>query len=197
MTDNPAIVAICNAALRDLGQNPIISLDDPSKAARLCKGGYFDARDAALRAYPWNGAMRRAILPALDEAPAFGFAYAYQLPEGPVPEYCLRVIEINGEPIADVCCSVEGRLLLLNDGPPARIRFIGRIEDPGQFDPLLKRAIGLRLAADIGYGLTGNRSLSNDCEGLFRDWTAAGRRADAKEGSSERITGSTWLEARR
>jgi hypothetical protein len=91
-----SLVSLCNTALDLLGSDTITSLADDSKPARLCARNIGRVRDAVLRAYPWNCAIARASLAALAGAPAWGFAAHYQLPEGPDPAYCLRVLEING-----------------------------------------------------------------------------------------------------
>lgn len=104
-------VQICNRALDILGADPVLSLTDNSEAGRLCNRNFAPVRDAVLRAYPWNAAMRRAALPALAEPPSWGFAAAYQLPVD-----CLRLWRVENEDCAD--WRVEGRTVVTDMAAP-------------------------------------------------------------------------------
>jgi len=57
-------VDICNSALDELGLEPIKSLDEGSKRAKLCKRNYSIIRRKMLRAHPWNFARKRTTLEA-------------------------------------------------------------------------------------------------------------------------------------
>jgi hypothetical protein len=190
-------IAICNRALDMLGADPVMSFDDDNQVGRLCKRNYEPVRDAVLRAYPWNPAIRRAALPALAELPAWGFTFQYALPEGPEPACCLRVLQVEGEPegVAGEY-RIEGRRILSDDGPPLKILYIARIEDPTRFGPLLVDAIAARLAAEFAYPLTASTALSQAMGQIYRDKLAEARAIDAQEGTAGRITAGEWLESR-
>ena len=47
-------VDICNSALNIIGASNIISLDEDSKAGRICKQRYPNVRDSVFRSHPWN-----------------------------------------------------------------------------------------------------------------------------------------------
>jgi len=182
-------VQICNRALDILGADPVLSLNDNSEAGRLCNRNFAPVRDAVLRAYPWNAAMRRAALPALAEAPAWGFAAAYQLPAD-----CLRLWRVENEDLAD--WRVEGRTVVSDIAAPLRILYLARLDDPGFFDPLLAEAVAGRLAADLAYRLTGSSALGNQAWSLYQAKLAEARRVDAQEGSAEALRAVDWLQAR-
>lgn len=57
-------VDICNSALDELGLEPIQSLDENNKRAKLCKRNYPLIRRKMLRAHPWNFARKRTTLEA-------------------------------------------------------------------------------------------------------------------------------------
>lgn len=185
-----SVVGICNRALALVGEDAITSLSEDSEPARRCNLMYADTRDAVLRDHPWNAAITRAELAALSEAPAFGFAYQYQLPADP---YCLRVLGLEDD---GAIFRVEGRRLLSDSGD-ARIRYIARIIDPGEFDALLLDTIAARLAADLAYSLVQSNALAQAMWQLYLSKLAAARKADGQEGTPERITASEWLEGRR
>lgn len=186
-----SVVAICNRALDMLGADPVTSLDDNTKAARLCARNYEPVRDAVLRAYPWNAAVRRAALAALAEAPAWGYARQFQLPEGPEPEPCLRLLAIEGESEFGLRYKIEGRRVLSNEGAPLRILYIARIEDPSQLDPMLADVIATRLAADLSYSLTASAALGQTLMEIYQAKLAEARMTDAAEGVPDDIV-SAW-----
>jgi hypothetical protein len=190
-------IAICNRALDMLGADPIVSFDDASQVGRLCRRNNEPVRGAVLRAYPWNPAIRRAALPKLAEAPEWGFAFQYALPEGPEPPCCLRVLAIESE--AEDAASeyrIEGRRILSDEGPPLRILYIARIADPTRFGPLLADAIAARLAAELAYPLTASTALGQAMAQSYRDKLVEARATDAQEGSAGRLSAGEWLESR-
>ena len=73
-------VEICNEALTALGENPILSLTDNSKAARLCNLKYANKRDYLLRRYLWNFAVKRITLAPDVATPEFEFSAQFTLP---------------------------------------------------------------------------------------------------------------------
>lgn len=99
-------VSVCSNALVRLGDNPISSLNDPTKAARACANLYPSVRDAILRDHPWNCARKRVVLAPLLAKPAFDYPYQFQLPSD-----WLRTIQI-GERDMPMTYTQEGRLIL-------------------------------------------------------------------------------------
>lgn len=187
-----SIAEICNRALDLLGAGPIVALDDATTAARLCARNYGPARDAVLRAYPWNEATARAALAADITAPAWGWARAYTLP----PD-CLRVIAIEGEVTASEGWRVEGGKVLTDAPAPLRIRYIRQLTDPGLIGPMLADAIAAQLAAQIAFAITNNASQANAMRELAGQMLRQARQVDALEQSQdERITADDWTAAR-
>lgn len=186
-----SVVAICNRALDMLGAEPVTSLDDDTKAARLCARNYEPVRDAVLRAYPWNAAIRRTSLAALSEAPAWGYARQFQLPEGPDPEPCLRLLAIDGESEFGLRYKIEGRRILTSEPAPLRILYIARLSDPSQLDPMLADVIATRLAADLSYSLTASAALGQTLMGIYQAKLNEARMTDAEEGIPEALV-AAW-----
>ena len=182
-----SVVAICNRALALIGEEPIVSLSDDTEAARRCNLLYADTRDAVLRAHPWNAAIARVSLAPLAEVPAFGYARHYQLPSD-----CLRVLGLSDR---RALFKIEGRRLLA-DLAPLAILYVRRIDDPNAFDALLIDAIAARLAHDLAYALAGSTSLAGQMWELYVRKLAEARKADAQEGSAERLEADVWTDAR-
>ncbi len=185
-----SIVAICNRALDLIGADPIVSLDDPNKPARLASRNFPAARDAVLRAYPWNGAIRRRRLAAMTAEPEWGFARQYQLPDD-----ALRLLGLSDD--GDQAWRVEGRRILTDAGPPLDVLYIARIEDPADFDPLLADTIAARLAADIAYALAGSSTGQQAAWQFYQARLVEARMIDAQEGTPAPLSADAWLAARR
>jgi len=177
-------VSICNRALALLGANTITSLSDGSTEANVCNAVYADARDAVLRAYPWSCAIQRATLAQLSAAPIWGFDKAYSLPNDP---YCIAVLDLK----ESSQYRIEGRTLVCNTDT-ATIKFVARITDAGQFDPAFVFALATRVAAEVSYALTQNRSLSNDMWQMSEKAIVDASIFDGAEVGSEEITATIF-----
>lgn len=187
-----SVVSICNRALDLLGADPIISLEDGSKLAGLCQRNFEPSADSVLRLYPWNAALCRARVPALAEPPAWGYGMQYQLPPGPTPNYCLRLLDVAG-------CDdyrIEGRRILADAGAPLDILYIGRITDAAQYDPLLAEAIAARLAIQLAGNLTESGSRIDAARAHFHDVLRQAKVSDAQEGGQQSVAIDAWLKAR-
>lgn len=191
-----SVVAICNQALALLGADRITDLGDDSQPARLCSVFYEPARDAVLRAYPWNFAIRRAALAALTSTPAWGYDLEYQLPEGPTPEHCLRVLDVYLADERNEPWKVEARKIVTNLTAPLYISYVARITDPAQFDALFVKALAARLAMELTYPLTASSSLLDLVSRLYTQALNEARVTDAQEGSSETVSATDWLDVR-
>ena len=77
------------AALGVGSETEITSPTDNRPLARKIRAAWDLNRRAAIRDGSWNFAGRRKRLPALTEAPDFGFDCQYALPAG-----CLRLLEV-------------------------------------------------------------------------------------------------------
>lgn len=181
-------VSISNQALSLLGANLITALSDTSTEANLCNANYDDTRDAVLRAHPWSCATYRASLARLTDTPTFGFKYTYALPNDP---YCLTVIETDTRSPY----RIEGRTLLSDEGA-VKVRYIGRVTDPGQFDPNLVEAIATRLAAKMAYALTQNHTLTTNMYSLAEALVYEAATADGLEVGREEIHSDGFSAAR-
>lgn len=199
----PSTVDIANYALNNLGASNISSLDENSKAARIVNQRYDAVRDAVFRAHPWNCLIQRAQLAQETDAPAFGYTYQYALPTNP---YCLRVLEFSNGTLSypqdnitnnsgGPVFVIEGRKLL-TDEAVARIKYIGRITDPQQYDASLVEALAARLAAEVCYAITGSTSMVQIQTSLYEAKINEARFNDATEGATQRLEASDFIESR-
>lgn len=169
-------VEICSSALNELGADAITAISPPdgSKSAELCARFYPIARDAVLRAHPWNFSVVRATLARLSATPEFDFNYQYQLPSDP---YCLRVLELDDK---DIAWKVEGRVIL-TDASAVKIRYISRITDTNIFDALFTATLIHRLAYHLAMPTTGELSRRRDQFELYNQALDEGRSMDSQE----------------
>lgn len=145
-------VNLCNSALADLGQMPIVSLADDTDSARICLVKWPEVRDAVLRLHRWRCLTRRAQLARLAEAPSHGYLYAYALPSD-----CFRVLEAHfpATALVNPAWAVEGRTLLIDEAQ-AYVSYIAydvREDNVSLFDSSLTAVIVARLAAEISPAL--------------------------------------------
>jgi len=170
-----SVVDICNGALNQLGASTILSLTEDSKNARLCNARYTQVRDSLFRSHPWNCLQKRIQLAADTTAPAWGFTSAYTLPAD-----CLRLLRILDY---DSNHKVEGRKILTNNSS-MKILYVARIEDPNEYDELLRETISAALAADIAYAVTSSNPVAQNMYGLYQTKLKDARFVDATEGQN-------------
>lgn len=180
-------IEICNDALVMLSQEPVMALDDTTKASRLCKQRYESVRDALLRSYPWNFAMKREVLVQEATPPAFGFTFRYTLPTD-----CVRVVDINNRQFT---WQVEGRSVLTNENY-AHLRYIRKVEDANEMDAMFRECLVLKLAADMAISLTSNIDLRSIYEQLFDNKIRLAYNASAIESTPPEIIEGDWIISR-
>jgi hypothetical protein len=146
-----AAVDICNDALSGVSQREIMSLDDETAEARLCRRHFRNTMREVLRVAQWRCARRRVMLSPLEEKPAFGWHEQFQLPADFV-----RLVSFNGERcdgVSGPLFEIEGRRLLANAGS-ARVIYVRDVTMDGEpglkdMDALLYRTAAIALAAKL------------------------------------------------
>lgn len=181
-----SITEIANLALTYIGADLITSLDDPQKSAIIIKQNWPGCRDAVLRAYPWNCAIRRVQLAPLSERPPFEWAYSFQLPSD-----CLRTLGLE----TDEAFTIEGRKLQANSNS-INLRYISRVEDPNEYDALLSQALAAYLAHLLAMPIVQSNSLKEQMWEQYRLFVREARSIDAQENALQYIDANEWLESR-
>ena len=170
-----SIVEICNGALNQLGASTILTLTEDSKNARLCNARYTNVRDAVFRTHPWNCLQKRIQLASDTDTPAWGYSFQYTLPSD-----CIRLLTILDY---DYDYKVEGRKILSNVDS-MKILYVARIEDPNEYDELLREVISAALAADIAYAITSSNPVATQMYQLYQEKLKDARFVDATEGQN-------------
>ena len=144
------LLGIYNMALSLVGARRAESLDDLAKGPRLCADFYLAVRDSSLALHAWEFAIKQAQLEKGEDAPSFGHAFAYVLPDD-----CIKVLEMSP---ASWTYAVVGRTLQTSadsDVTPVAISYVARVDNPALFSPSFYRALGLGLAEALCVPLLG------------------------------------------
>lgn len=181
MAESSSEVDICNSALTLFGEATILAIDPPdgTLAATLCAQHYHKCRNAAMRAFPWGFAMKRAALNQLTAAPDWGFKYQYQYP----PD-CLRIWKIEHSSRTD--WKREGDKIL-TDLQSLNVLYISKVIDPNQFDSLFLDALAARLGATLCIPLSGKKTTAEMLWGLYVKKIEEAQEIDSQEGEPEEI----------
>jgi hypothetical protein len=173
-------VEIVNMALVLLGSSPITAMDEGTKAATLASQIFDTERDATLYDFDWNFASKRLSLARDAAAPAFGFAYSFQLP----PDY-IRVLEVSPDRMA---YKIEGRKLVC-DATSVYIRYTRQVTSPSEWSPAFKAAFAARLAWRMALPLTELSSVAAQKGKEYEALLGGGRSSDSQEGGAESALG--------
>lgn len=177
-------------ALRFIGAEPLISLEDNSKQAKLCKLFYEFDRDVLLSEEVWSFAVTRQALSQLSETNDTNYLYMYQLPVDP---YCLVPLEIKDYPNQPFI--IEGRVLY-TDLDSVTLRYTAQITDPTQYPALFALALAYKVASDLANSIEGKQNRFSEMETMYRTTLIKAQGIDIG-GRSTPVTDSTlWTDAR-
>jgi hypothetical protein len=166
---------ICNLALSKIGNQMIMSLDDPSIEARFCKLHYAPTLASLLRMHEWNWAVGMTQLAAMATPPEFDWDYSYQLPSDFARIQTLNSFKSN-EPNCDF--EIIGDKLM-TDESTAYITYIKDVVDPNLFDPIFVEVLSLAIGAKLAKPLGGSMDIQQRLEGDFKQMLGEARRIDA------------------
>lgn len=180
-------VAIANDALLRLGEQQVTALNEDSRNGRLVNHFYASVRDSVLASHPWNEAIKRSGLARLTTTPAWGFSYLYQLPSD-----FITLIRIDG---ADSDFRIEQRTIA-TDLTTMNIVYVFRLTDVAAMSEDLKKCISTRMSAEMSKPITGSDSTFDRMWTLHQQALNEARYQDSRQGPIDRVTGSTWVNAR-
>lgn len=194
-------VSICNQAISWLGGTLIISLDQDSTEAKLCKANFEHLRDLVLEAKDWTFATKRLQLAKLGTPPVYGFSAAFA-----VPSDCIRVLQCSPNPSLGTSSTSpgpsreslrigdelrtewqrEGQTIVC-DEDTMYARYIFRETDPSKFSPGFVQALAARIAWDIANPLTRSNALEEKMQRKYEMAIDDGGIADGLQGRSHKI----------
>lgn len=189
---------MANGALAHIGEPAVSSLDDQRrKAARECKRHFATVRDAMLRETPWQFAKASARPAAIGAAPNGRYLYRYAMPEDCVTVRTIEGVSCDAWEVQSSGEDGDPRVFLDTDAPQALVVYTRRVTNPAQWDELFADVFQLRLAAKVNPLVGRDKSRTNDLIALAESRMAKASQRDAKERSSQYVTGETsWVRAR-
>lgn len=134
--------SICNQALGGIGSTRINDFEEATEAspeAIHCRLHFAPVRDALLRSYLWRFARARDTLVQDDTDPTFDWDRQFILPND-----FLRFRSIEEEDGGSVNHAIEGKKILTNFST-VHLRYIKKVTDASQFDPLFVAVFVLQL----------------------------------------------------
>lgn len=182
-------VSICSNALLMLGDTTINALNEGTPRARLASNLYDSTRDDLLRSHPWNSAVKRVILAPDAEVPAFDYSNQFTLPGD-----WLRNLSVGPEGY-EVDYKTENGKLLAN-GTSLSLRYIYRNDNESTWDAMLVRAMQLKMAAVMAYGITKSASMVETTSKLLEMHMRLARSVDAQDDPSQMLGDERLLNSR-
>jgi hypothetical protein len=186
-------VTICNKALDLLGEPPIISLTDDTRAGRLCKKNFDLARDYVTSLHPWRFARKRVVISPMTATPAFGFDNQFQLPSDMLRHFLITTD--SNVPLDEY--KIEGDVLL-SDHNPIYMIYIARLTDAllTRSDPTFAEAISGYLAFVMATPLTQNSQLQQAMSQYAELALRRARGIDSKNDQPQQIHANEFVESR-
>jgi hypothetical protein len=157
------LLSIANKALFKIGQNRISSLTQAGKEADKCNSAIRDVLREVIEEHAWGFATKYATLAKLQEAPPFGFEFAYQ-----APQEALRLLDVRSVP--DLTAKPEKHVLVsgnivYTDANPCYARYVIYTEDLGFAPAGFIDTVAWKLAAEIAPSLAKSNLTSQMLQG--------------------------------
>ena len=190
-------VSIVNRALTKLGAERILDLGDPTKNARVMKALYDDNLEQELATHSWKFAIRREQLAALNQAPVFGYAYAYQLPNDylalvQIGQWLSTTAMLDSKPL----WSIEANQVLTDIEPPLAIRYVANITDTREYSPLFVEVLSCKLALEACESLTQSNTKKQMLQQEYQFAVNRAIQLSAIEKAPDALHTGNWLKAR-
>ena len=147
--------SITNMALGKIGAKPIVNIDDTTdtnQGAIQARLHFEQTRDALIRSHWWRFARARATLSVSVDTPDFEWDYQYPLPNDFLAMRSIYEDRVSDENIDPY--ELEGKMLL-TDETEMSIRYIKKVTDPTEFDPLFVEVFILKLGLKFISSLAG------------------------------------------
>jgi hypothetical protein len=139
---------LCNMAILSLRGGAISNIDqDSTTEALACKVYYDQVLQSLFEDFEWPFATTEAVLGKVSDNPTDEWEYAYAYPVD-----AARLIKIASKSDEVVLYSVnyskQGRLIYTNE-EDAKIVYVKKVEDTGQYPALFQAAFSAKLASAI------------------------------------------------
>lgn len=186
---------ICTLAQSRLGQAAVINdIDAPQTPAEKAYAKWYDiCRQDLLKTLMPNFALARVLVAQLPDAPAFGWAYAYQKPSN-----CLKVLGIGEVQDKENNYAIEGDEILSDDdyADGLQLRYIKNITDVSKFTPEFIMLMSWALAYNACVEITKDYDKLGYIEKIMPSKLSATSSVNAQENRPIRINTSKFKQAK-
>jgi hypothetical protein len=168
-------------------------MNDDSPEGALARADFEVTRDAQMRRYEWNFAIKYAGPISKDATvPVWRFAGRYRLPSD-----WLRVLEVNGDRDGDQWEVNAGWLLTdIDDGAGVTIRYIYRNLVYSDYDPNFIDVLAYALAEKWAVALNESAAMKKEMGDSYREAVIVARASDAFEQQSRPVDVIGLIDAR-
>lgn len=156
-------IELVNSALRECGANRIESFDGDTFEGKLISDIYDLAVEQTMAQGDWVSLRKRSVLTRLVTPPAFGYKYSYQMP---TMYKVLRLLELNDTPVSSKAYQLEGDTLY-TDSSNAKIVYIAKVDNVGEWEPTLVAAVKAGLKYSISNAMNAEEGAT---QRLFQEW---------------------------
>ncbi len=148
-------VVVCNQALDRINSTNFTFAVQTKQEGIKANTHYTQTRDALLRSFEWSFAKARAALVADTNTPDFEWDYQFNLPADYLRQR--EVYGVGGLFLTTDRWVIEGNKLLTNDST-ADLKYIKKVTDPDDFDPLFTEVLILQLVRKFLSALAGTET---------------------------------------
>ena len=186
----PSQVDLCNKALRRLGEDPIISLDNNTLWGKRCSSALPEVVRTVLSLDTWRSCTKRASLAAESDKP-LGYTSSYILPAD-----CLRLAALKQSQYQD--WTIEGNRILTQKAADTELEilYVSEVLDPNEYTPTLYDSIALGLAHELSGYSTATSVRKDELYSLFATAVQVAQNTNAKENPVHYLASTSWIDAR-
>jgi hypothetical protein len=190
-------VTICNQALSWLGQTPIISLNDPSTTAQLCKANYDDLRQTVLEDSRWHFARMTFVLDTPTLIPDTEWSqYTFKFPLPNTGMLVVRDVFDNKQGDNPAEWTVQQGFIYANTYP-IYVVATADIEGPNLMTASFRQALSARIAMDLAVPITQSRTMQEDMSSMYAAKLQEAAAVDSQQGDISIKSSSRLNNARR
>lgn len=187
---------LANLTASLMKQNSVASIDPPDQGSKFAKSAaqwYEDTRREVLADHIWNFAETEDTISAASVAPKAGrFSNRYALPSN-----YIRLAWLGDEEIPEKDYKIKGGYIYTNLPSPIEIGYIFDEEDITAFSPKFIMAFARRLASNMAYEITGNRTFADELEDKYYSYLSESMSIDGQESPpTHKIRSSKWKAAK-
>ena len=187
--------SICNQALTSLGAKEILSINDNTTEARLCKLHYQPTLNSLLEMASWTFATVTIPLPRSAESAPPPYTSKFLIPVN-----ILRVIEASEDPNFNIANTTYWQIqgeYIVSDSAEIYIRAIRNDIDTNAFTPTFHDAFVARLAAEMSLAITQSNTTSQEAYAKAGNLLQMAVTMDSSQGRTRPLRSSKYLNARR